>query len=224
MKSNTSTIKTDKQVQQDVIAELSWAPSVNAAHIGVAVSNGVVTLAGHVTSYAEKLNAERAAQRVTGVKALAVEMDVKLDGTSKQTDADIGAAAEVALQSAMYFSPSTVKIKVEGGWVTLTGDVEWDHQRQSSVGAVRELLGVIGVSDQIAIKPKVSTTLVKSEIEAALKRRARHDAQKISVDVQGSDVTLTGSVHSWSERDLAKKSAWSTPGVRDVIDEMTVSY
>jgi osmotically-inducible protein OsmY len=102
--------------------------------------------------------------------------------------------------------------------------VEWDYQRQSSVGAVRELLGVTGVSDQIAIKPKVSSILVKSDIEAALKRRARTDAQKISVDVQGSDVTLTGSVHSWSERDLARESAWSTPGVQNVVDKLTVSY
>jgi osmotically-inducible protein OsmY len=217
-------MKTDKQIQQDVIAELSWAPSVNAAHIGVEVSNGVVTLAGHVSSYAEKLNAEKAAQHVAGVKALAVEMDVKLVGTSQRNDADIASSAQTALQSAMYFSPSGVKVKVENGWVTLSGHVEWDYQRQSSVGAVRELLGVTGVSDQIAIKPKVSATLVKSDIEAALKRRARNDAQKISVDVQGSDVTLTGSVHSWSERDLARESAWSTPGVRHVVDKMTVSY
>jgi osmotically-inducible protein OsmY len=184
----------------------------------------VVTLAGHVTSYAEKLNAERAAQRVAGVKALAVEMDVKLAETSKRNDADIAGSAETALRSAMYFSPSGVKIKVENGWITLSGDVEWDYQRQISVGAVRDLLGVTGVSDDIAIKPKVSSILVKSDIEAALKRRARTDAQKISVDVQGSDVTLTGSVHSWSERDLARETAWSTPGVRNVFDKMTVSY
>src|SRR5665213_1191653 len=217
-------MKTDKQIQQDVIAELSWAPSVNAAHIGVEVSNGVVTLAGHVTNYAEKLNAERAAQRVAGVKALAVEMDVKLAGTSKRNDSDIASSAETALQSAMYFSSSGVKVKVEKGWITLSGEVEWDYQRQNSVGAVRDLLGVTGVTDQIAIKPKLSSILVKSDIEVALKRRAHTDAQKISIDVQGADVTLTGSVHSWSERDLARESAWSTPGVRNVVDKMTVSY
>jgi osmotically-inducible protein OsmY len=217
-------MKTDKQLQQDVIAELSWEPSVNAAHIGVEVSNGVVTLAGHVTNYAEKFNAERAAQRVAGVKALAIEMDVKLAGTSKRNDTELASSAEAALQSATYFSPNEVKIKVESGWITLSGDVEWDYQRQNSVAAVRHLLGVTGVTDQIAIKPKLSSVLVKSEIEAALKRRARTDAQKISVDIHGSDVTLTGSVHSWSERDLARESAWSTPGVRNVVDKMTVSY
>jgi osmotically-inducible protein OsmY len=216
-------MKTDKQLQHDVIAELSWEPSVNAAHIGVEVSNGVVTLAGHVTNYAEKLNAERAVRRVAGVTALAVEMDVKLAGTSKRNDSELASSAVAALQSATYL-PNDVNVKVEGGWITLSGEVEWDYQRQSSVGAVRHLSGVTGVSDQIAIKPKVSATLVKSDIEAALKRRARTDAQKISVDVQGSDVTLTGAVHSWSERDLARDSAWSTPGVRNVIDKMTVSY
>jgi osmotically-inducible protein OsmY len=216
-------MKTDKQLQQDVIAELGWEPSVNAAHIGVEVSNGVVTLTGHVTTYAEKIHAEHAAVRVTGVKALAIEMDVKLAGTGKRTDAEIAGAAEAALQSAMYFSPNEVKVKVEHGLITLSGNVEWDYQRQSSVAAVRHLIGVTGVNDQIAIKPKVSSILVKSDIEAALKRRAQTDAQKISVDVQGSDVTLTGSVHSWSERVLARDSAWSTPGVRSVVDKMTVS-
>ncbi|HTC52636.1 MAG TPA: BON domain-containing protein [Steroidobacteraceae bacterium] len=215
-------MKTDKQLQHDVIAELSWEPSVNAAHIGVEVSDGVVTLAGHVLNYAEKLNAERAARRVAGVRALAIEMDVKLGGTSKRNDSELASSAEAALQSTTT-SPNGVNVKVEGGWITLSGDVEWDYQRQSSVAAVRHLLGVTGISDQILIKPKVSATLVKSDIEAALRRHARDDAQKISVDVQGSDVTLTGSVHSWLERDLARDSAWSTPGVRNVFDKMTVS-
>jgi osmotically-inducible protein OsmY len=217
-------MKTDKQIQQDVIAELGWEPSVNAAHIGVEVTDGVVTLAGHVSSYTEKSNAERAAQRVAGVKALAVEMDVKLAGSSKRNDADIARSAENVLQWATYLSPDSIKVKVQGGWITLSGEVEWAYQRQTTIDAVRHLSGVTGVSDQIAIKPKVSSTLVKSDIEAALRRRARTDAQKISVEVQGSDVTLTGSVHSWSERDLARDSAWGTPGVRNVVDKMTVSY
>ena len=218
-------MKTDKQVQQDVIAELSWEPSVNAAHIGVEVSNGVVTLAGHVSSYSEKFNAERATQRVAGVKALAVEMDVKVAGaTAKRTDADIAQSVESVLQWATYFPSDSIKVKVEGGWITLSGDVEWDYQRQTAIDAVRHLSGVTGVSNLIAIKPAVSSTLVKSDIEAALKRRARTDAQKISVEVHGSDVTLTGAVHSWSERELARNSAWSSPGVSNVVDKMTVSY
>jgi osmotically-inducible protein OsmY len=164
-KTTEDSMKTDKQVQQDVIAELGWEPSVNATHIGVEVADGVVTLAGRVSRYIEKANAERAAQRVGGVKALAGERDVKLAGSSKRNDAD-----------------------------------------------------------PIANKPKASSNLIKSDIEAALIWRARTDAQKISVEVQGRDVTLTGSVHSWSERDLARDSAWATPGVHNVVDKMTVSY
>jgi osmotically-inducible protein OsmY len=218
-------MKTDKQVQQDVIDELSWEPSVNAEHIGVEVTDGVVTLAGHVGSYTEKFNAERATQRVAGVKALAVEMDVKLAGTtSKRTDADIAQSAQDVLRWATYVPLDSIKVKVESGWLSLSGEVEWDYQRQTAIDAVRFLSGVTGISDQISIKPKASSKVVKSDIEAALKRRATNDARKISVEVQGSDVTLTGSVHSWSERDLARDSAWGSPGVRNVVDKMTVSY
>ena len=217
-------MKTDKQLQQDVMAELNWEPSVNAAHIGVEVSNGVVTLTGHVANYAEKIGAEHAAHRVAGVKAMAIEMDVKLAGNGKRNDSELANAAQGALEIATYFSPNNVKAKVESGWITLSGEVEWDYQRQSAVNAIRHLSGVTGVSDEIAIKPKVSSLLVKSDIEAALKRRAHTDAQKISVDVQGSDITLTGTVHSWSERVLARDSAWSSPGVRSVVDKLTVSY
>ena len=183
-----------------------------------------MTLAGHVSTYAEKWDAERAARRVSGVKALAIEMDVKLSGSSKRTDADIARSAENVLQWTTYLPKDHVKVMVESCWVTLSGVVDWEYQRQSATGAVRYLSGVTGVSDQIVIKPKVSLSAVKSDIEAALKRRAQADAQKISVEVRGPDVTLTGKVHSWSERDLARHSAWGTPGVRNVVDNMTVGY
>jgi osmotically-inducible protein OsmY len=217
-------MKTDTQVQQDVIAELKWEPSVNAAQIGVEVKDGIVTLAGHVSSYAEKWDAERAAQRVSGVKALAIEMDVKLSGSSKRTDADIAGSAENALQWITYLPKDSVKVMVEDGWITLSGEVNWEYQRQTAAGAVRYLVGVTGVSNQIAIIPKVSLSAVKSDIEAALKRRAQADAQKISVEVRGADVTLTGTVHSWSERELATHSAWGTPGVHNVVNNITVTY
>ena len=207
-----------------MIAELKWEPSVNAAQIGVEVKDGIVTLAGHVDTYAEKWDAERAAQRVSGVKALAIEMDVKLSGSSKRTDTDIARSAENVLQWTTYLPKDHVKVMVESGWVTLSGEVDWEYQRQSATAAVRYLSGVTGVSDQIVIKPKISLSAVKSDIEAALKRRAQADAQKISVEVRGADVTLTGKVHSWSERDLARHSAWGTPGVRNVVDNMTVGY
>ena len=217
-------MKTDIQLQQDVIAELKWEPSVNAAQIGVEVKDGIVTLAGHVSTYAEKLGAERAAQRVSGVKALAIEIDVQLSGSSKRTDADIAGAARNVLQWTSSLPKDGVKVMVESGWVTLSGEVDWEYQRQAAAKAVRYLMGVTGVSNQIAIQPNVSLSAVKSDIEAALKRRATADAQKISVEVRGADVTLSGTVHSWSERNLAKHSAWGTPGVRNVVDNMSIAY
>jgi len=216
--------KSDTQLQQDVLAELKWEPSINAAQIGVEVKDGIVTLAGHVNTYAEKYDAERATQRVPGVKALAVEMDVKLVGTNNRTDADIAQSAENVLQWTTYLPKDAVKIKVENGWVTLTGEVEWQYQREAATSAIRYLMGVSGVSDQIAIKTKVSGPVIKADIEAALKRRAQKDAQEISVSVRGTDVTLTGKVRSWSERELAHNTAWGTPGVRTVVDHTTMIY
>ena len=217
-------MKTDTQVQQDVIAELKWEPSINAAQIGVEVKDGIVTLHGHVSSYAEKWGAERAAQRVSGVKALELEVDVKLSGSGKRTDPDIAGSAENVLQWTSSLPKDGVKVMVQSGWVTLSGDVDWEYQRQAAAKAVRYLMGVRGVTNQIVIKPKVSLNAVKSDIEAALKRRATADAQKISVDVRGADVTLTGTVHSSSERGLANHAAWGTPGVRNVVDNMTIAY
>ncbi len=217
-------MKTDSQLQQDVMAELKWEPAVQAAHIGVEVKNGVVTLAGEVSSYAEKLHAERAAQRVNGVKALAVEMKVKLAALGQRSDADIAESAKNVLSWVGALPADAVKVMVEGGWLTLSGAVEWQYQRQDAADSVRYLLGVTGVSNEIAIKPSVSATVVKSDIEAALKRRAAADSKAIAVDVKGGDVTLTGTVHSWAERDLATRSAWGSSGVRKVVDKMTMVY
>lgn len=215
-------MKTDKQLQQDVLAELDWDPAVNAAAIGVEVKDGVVTLAGHVASYAEKFDAERVAQRVSGVKALAVEIDVKIEGLGKRTDADIAKTAASALQWTTFLTSGQVKVTVEKGWLTLSGEVDWEYQRKSAELAVRYLLGVTGVSDQITIKPRTTAGAVKSDIEAALKRRAAADTKTISVDVAGSKVTLSGTVRSWSDRELATTAAWGMPGVYDVVDNINV--
>jgi len=217
-------MKSDTQLQKDVIAELNWEPSVNPADIGVEVKDGVVTLSGHVSSYSEKCNAERAAQRVSGVTALAVEMDVNLFGWGKRTDAEIASSAENVLMWTTFLPKDSIKVMVENGWITLSGEVDWAYKRQLATDAVRSLMGVTGVSDNIKIKSKVSSTLVKSDIEAALKRRATKDAQNITVQVDGNDVTLSGKVHSWSERELATDSAWCTPGVNKVKDNMTITY
>jgi osmotically-inducible protein OsmY len=216
-------MKTDSQLQNDVIAELKWQPSVHASQIGVSVKDGVVTLSGEVSSYVEKIDAERAAQRVTGVKALAVGMEVKLSAFGKRDDADIARSADNVLEWMTSASDSAIKVMVEKGWVTLSGDVDWQYQKLAAAQSIRHLMGVTGVSNQISIKPKISMSMVKTEIEAALARRAKVDAAKISVEVQGNSVTLTGAVNSWSERDSATSSAWGTPGVHNVIDKMTLA-
>jgi osmotically-inducible protein OsmY len=217
-------MKTDSQLQQDVMAELKWEPAVHAAQIGVEVKDGVVTLAGEVSSYGEKWNAECAAQRVSGVQALAVELEVKLSEFGKRTDADIARAAETALSWSTSIPANTVKVMIEAGWLTLSGDVEWQYQRKNAFDSVRFIMGVTGVSNQIGIKPSPSAVVVKSDIEAAIKRRAVVDAKTISVDVTGASVTLTGIVHSWAERELATRSAWSSLGVKNVVDKMTLVF
>ena len=214
-------MKTDSQVQQDVLSELQWEPSVNAAHIGVEVKDGVVTLAGHVGSYSEKWNAERAAQRVSGVKALAVEMDVKIPCVSKRTDADIAQSVENVLLWMTYWPKESVKVMVEDGWVTLSGEVSWNYQKQAAADGVRYLMGVTGVSNQITIKHSKVFDTIKSDLQAVFKRRPKSD---INVSVKGGDVTLTGSVHTWLEHDAASSAAWGTAGVQSVKNNIAVAY
>jgi len=217
-------MKTDSQLQHDVIEELGWEASVNAAQIGVSVKDGITSLSGDVGSFGEKWDAEQAAQRVSGVKGLAVDIQVNLPGSAKRSDADIARAVENVLQWTSLLPLDSVKVMVENGWVTLAGEVDWEYQRQSASRAVRYLMGVTGVSDQIALKPAVSLSDVKSDIEAALKRRARDDAKDITVQVHGTDVILSGTTHSWAESELARHAAWSAPGVRQVVDNITVTH
>ncbi|WP_426146914.1 BON domain-containing protein [Polaromonas sp. DSR2-3-2] len=217
-------MKTDTQLQKDAIAELKWEPSVHAEHIGVEVVDGVVTLTGHVNTYAEKINAEHAAERVAGVKALAVEMNVKLTGISKRTDSDIAHSVQNVLLWTTFLTKDTVKIMVEDGWVTLTGEVERAFQRTAADRAFRYLLGVKGVANQITVKTSIASSTIKADIEAALKRRATAESDKLSVAVSGSEVTLQGSCHTWAERELASDASWNAPGVRSVVDNITISY
>ncbi|WAT83014.1 BON domain-containing protein [Delftia acidovorans] len=215
-------MKTDTQLQKDVMAELKWEPSVHASQIGVEVKDGVVTLAGEVSSYLEKWGAERAVQRVVGVRALAIDMTVKLSQMGKRTDTDIAASARNVLSWTNSVPIDTVQVLVEDGWITLSGEVVWNYQRSDAADRVRLLPGVRGVSNQISIKPRASAIVVKSEIEDAIKRRATSDTKTIVVDVTGGDVTLTGTVRSWTERDLVVHSARGSPGVRQVFDKMTI--
>jgi osmotically-inducible protein OsmY len=217
-------MKTDTKLQQDVIAELSWEPSIKATQIGVEVKDGVVTLAGHVDSYSEKWDAEKAAQRVAGVLALTVEIEVKLPGLSKRTDVEIAAGASNVLFWVTNLPKDHIKVMVENGWLTLNGEVDWDYQRQDAARAVRYLTGVTGLSNNIAIKRVPTSTAVKADIESALNRRAVNDGNKITVAIHGEDVTLSGTVHSYSERELARNTAWGSAGVRNVVDKLTVTY
>jgi osmotically-inducible protein OsmY len=215
-------MKTDAQLQEDVIAELQWEPAVDATRIGVEVNGGIVTLTGHVTNYSDKWHAEHAAQRVYGVKALVVEIDVTLAGSPLRNDGDLARSAKDALRWATDALEDTVQIKVEEGNITLSGAVEWEYQRRDAAEAIRNLIGVKSVANMVTIKSNASTRVVKADIDAALKRRATRDSKNIKVSVEGGEVTLSGSVHSWIERELANNSAWGAPGVRNVVDHMTI--
>jgi osmotically-inducible protein OsmY len=192
-------MKTDFELQRDVLDELKWEPSVDAAHLGVAVKDGIVTLTGHVASYAQKYAAERAAKRVLGVRAVANELDVKLPGSSRRTDEDIAAAAVSALKSNLSIPSNQIKVLVSDGVVKLEGEMEWQFQKDAAARAVRYLPGVIGVTNMITVKQRVAASEIKAKIEEALKRSAETDASRITVEVEGGEVTLRGSVRSWAE-------------------------
>jgi osmotically-inducible protein OsmY len=206
----------DLSLKKDVEEELQWEPSINAAAIGVAVKDGVVTLTGHVPSYAEKMAAARAAARVTGVKAVANELQVGVPAAEERTDEDIARAVANALTWNTAIPADKVKAQVSRGWVTLEGTVEWYYQKEAAERAVRPIRGVKGVTNNIVVKPTVSAAVVKSQIEAALKRSAEIDAQRITVETRGDTVILRGRVRAWVERQEAERAAWSAPGVAKV--------
>jgi len=215
-------MKTDAQLKADISAELEWDPSIHAANVGVAVKEGVVTLTGHLETYAEKYAIERAVQRVEGVQAVAIELDVKLDPGHKRSDADIAAAAESALQWHALVPEDRIKVMVEKGWVTLTGEVDWEFQRASAERAVRPLTGVVGLSNGITLKLNAAPGNISARIRDALARQAEREAKGIEVTISGSVVTLRGRVHSWAERAAAQGAAWSAPGITQVINQLSV--
>ena len=212
--------RSDLNLQQLVLDELDWEPSVNAAEIGVTVKSGVVTLTGTVTSFAEKRAAEEAVLRVRGVKAVAEEIDVRLPGSSKRSDSDIAQAAVNAMKWNVYLPDEAIKVKVEDGIVTLSGEVEWYYQREKAVDAVRPLIGVRGIVNLVKVRPRSTSGDIRERIRKALLRTASEDADAVHVTVHAGEVTLSGSVRTMQEREDAVRSAWAAPGVTKVINEI----
>lgn len=214
--------KTDSQIQQDVINEIKWDPSVTSSQVSVSTNDGIVTLRGSVPHYYEKTLAESAAQRVGGVRAVADEIEVNLMGSYNRSDEQIAESALTALEWS-YAVPKDIKITIEKGWITLTGQVEWDFQRNAAKDAISQLMGVCGVTNNISIKSKTLPSDVKARIEEALKRSAESEGRKITVTVHGDKATLTGNVHSFSELEVARHAAWMAPGIMFVENNLKIS-
>ncbi len=212
----------DKILRQDIIYELDWDPSIESADIGVAVNAGVATLTGHVPNYYQKQAAERALRRVVGIKAVAEEIKVRYPGAVTHTDGDIAHQALSVLKWDVLLAKDAIQLKVESGWVTLSGEVAWEYQRRAAGDDVRKLFGVVGVSNQITIKPHVSPIDVSQRIQNALKRGAEMEAKAVRVSCEGGKVRLEGTVHSLRERDAVERAAWAAPGVRSVEDHVLI--
>ena len=217
-------MKTDSKIKLDVQDELAWEPSIDETKIGVAVDDGVVTLSGELDSYTKKLAAEKAAKRVQGVKAVAEDIVVKYGSSLEKTDTEIAKAALNALKWHSSVPDNTIMVKVENGWIYLSGEIKWEYQKNSAKNAIKDLVGVKGVINNIAIKQDVKPIEVKKKIEEAFERSAEIDARGIIVSTQGHTVTLTGKVHSIKEKEDAEKAAYNSPGVFEVKNNLRVQY
>jgi osmotically-inducible protein OsmY len=216
-------IHTDEEIRADVLEELKWDSRIQSNEIGVAVKDGIVTLTGWVDSYLKKIAAEEAAHRVHGVKAVANDIEVRLPASDQRTDADIAAAVVNALKWDATIPEGQVTVTVSKGWVTLKGDVNYQFQKVDAERAARRITGVVGVTNLITVKPRVSPSDLKQSIEKALIRHAEIDAQRITVEVQGSKVILRGTVRFYAEKQVAEDTAWSAPGVIEVDNRIVVA-
>jgi osmotically-inducible protein OsmY len=216
-------MKTDFQLQSDVMAQLNWQPKINAAHIGVAAHNNIITLSGQVSHYSERATAEDTTKGVIGVKGVANEIEVELLGSGIHSDEDIAGAAVTAMKWDFEVPTDQVQVVVRKGWVTLEGTVDWQYQKDAAERCVQYLLGVKAVTNDILVKPTAQWIDVKNAIEASLTRNAKVDARRIGVETTGSTVRLSGNVSTWAERDEAITAAWSAPGVSAVTDDLFVT-
>lgn len=215
-------MRTDSQIQKDIIDELKWEPSLQDEDIGVSVHDGVVTLAGFVDSYANKWKAERVASRVKGVKAIANDLEVKLPTSSSRPDPDIARAAVDALKWNILVPSDRIKVKVENGWLTLEGDVDWNFQREEAERAVRNLTGVLGVTNLVSVRERPTASDVKRKIKETLERNAEFDADHITVELDGHTAILRGTVRSYAEKRDAEQAAFNATGVTDVENDLVV--
>jgi osmotically-inducible protein OsmY len=216
-------MKTDAELQQDVMNELKWEPTLRAAEIGVAVKDGVVTLSGYVDSYVKKLVAERAAERVVGVRAVAEEIQVRLPGSLKRSDEDIAGMVANVLEWNVLVPHDRVKVMVQDGLVTLSGEVDWGYQKFAAEEAIHHLMGVVWLNNRITVKPTVKPLDVKAKIESSFQRNALLDSRRIQIETRGGRVILSGNVRSWGERAEAQWVAWAAPGVSEVENNIIIS-
>ncbi|HEY1166209.1 MAG TPA: BON domain-containing protein [Chitinophaga sp.] len=216
-------METDTEIQKNVMDELNWDPVMHSAEVGAIVKDGIVTLVGYVDNYSQRLAAENAAKRVKDVRAVAIDLAISLPDEQRRSDTDLVAAALNALKWSSFVPEDKIRLKVDGGWITMEGEVEWQFQKESAYSAVSDLIGVHGVINRINVRPNITPVIVKDVIKKALERSADIEADSINIVTDGGRIVLKGKVRSWAERKEVERAVWATPGVIEVKDELIIA-